>query len=252
MIWRKQQLRWILTLAVTFAIFSWKLFAFNTVDEQSPEAVSSLVKTPPAIVVGFVGGFVRHDALAHSEVQLADRLRRDYPHGVDVRIFANHVGQAQKYIRQLLDTDHNNQLSAEEKRQARIVLYGHSWGASETIETARALAKYGIPVLLTVQVDSVRKPGEDDRLIPVNVAEAINFYQLDGLLHGRSRILATDPNRTTILGNFQSEYKTTQINCDGYPWYARLFTKPHIEIESDPQVWNRIDTLIRSKLQPVL
>jgi hypothetical protein len=205
--------------------------------------------SPPAIVIGFVGGFVPHDATGHKEVQLAERLRKDNPAGVQVEIFANHLeGRAHREILRLLDTDHNGTLSAQEKLNARIVLYGHSWGASEAIATARTLQKDGIPVLLTVQVDSVKKPGEDDRFIPANVGQAINFFQLDGLLHGQSRILAIDPLRTKILGNFQSAYKNTPIDCDGYPWYARLFMKPHIEIEADPGVWDRVESLIRSEL----
>jgi len=39
------------------------------------------------------------------------------------------------------------------------------------------------------------------------------------------------------------------VDCSAYPWYARLFMKPHIEIESDPMVWSRVESLIRSKLQ---
>ena len=34
---------------------------------------------PPVIVIGFVGGFIKHDNLVHSEVQLAARLRKAYP-----------------------------------------------------------------------------------------------------------------------------------------------------------------------------
>jgi hypothetical protein len=204
---------------------------------------------PTAIVIGFVGGFVRHDDAAHREVQLATHLRKDYPAGVEVKIFENHLGgQACQEILRALDTDHDGTLSASEKRSARIVLYGHSWGASEVVNVARTLEKEGVPVLLTVQVDSVSKPGEDDRHIPANVSQAINFYQLDGLLHGQSKILAADPSRTRILGNFQSDYKSKPVNCDGYPWYAQLFMKPHIEIESDPKVWNRIESLIRLQL----
>jgi hypothetical protein len=45
-----------------------------------------------------------------------------------------------------------------------------------------------VPVLLTIQVDSVSKPGKQARFIPANVAQAINFYQLNGLLHGRRQI----------------------------------------------------------------
>lgn len=201
-----------------------------------------------AVVIGFVGGFVHHTDKAHKEVQLAARLRKDYPSDV-VRIFENHQGrQAHEEILRLLDTDQSGALSTAEKLKARIVLYGHSWGAAEAVTMARELDKDGVPVLLTIQVDSVSKLGGDDRIIPANVAEAINFYQLDGLLHGQRQILAADPLRTRILGNLQFDYKTNPVKCDGYPWYAQIFMKPHIEIESDPAVWNHVESLVRSEL----
>jgi hypothetical protein len=234
----------------SLALRSILIVSFLSSDHLRARPLSAAESPPPvAVVIGFVGGFVRHNDAVHREVQLASHLRKDYPSGTEVRIFENHVGrQAHQEILQLLDTDHNGILSAEEKRQARIVLYGHSWGASEAVTIARTLQKDGIPVLLTIQVDSVSKPGMNDRLIPANVAQAINFYQLDGLLHGQRKILAADPLRTRILGNIQLVYKTRPVNCDGYPWYAQLFMKPHIEIESDPSVWNRIESLIRSEL----
>ena len=203
----------------------------------------------PGIVIGFVGGMVAHDDAAHSEVQLATRLRNDYPAGVQVRLFENRrSGQAHREILRLLDANHDGTLTAGEKLDARIAIYGHSWGASETVALARALEKEGIPVLLTVQVDSIAKPGENDQSIPANVAQAVNFYQRRGLLRGRARIRATDAARTQILGNFQFDYKTNHIDCAGYPWYARAFMRPHIEIESDPGVWRQVESLIRSKL----
>ncbi len=172
----------------------------------------------PAVVVGFVGGFIRHDDAIHQEVQLASRLRNDYHSGLEVKVFENHAGaQAHQEILRLLDTDRNGALSTGEKRKARIILYGHSWGASEAINLARALEKDGVLVLLTIQVDSVSKFGEDDKLIPANVAQAINFYQLDGLLHGLRKLVAADPLKTQILGNFQSHYDAKPVNCAGYP-----------------------------------
>ena len=201
------------------------------------------------IVIGFVGGFVHRNDTVHQEVQLANHLSKDYPAGAEVRIFENHSGrQAYNEVVRLLDSNHDGNLSAEEKRDARIVLYGHSWGASEVVALARSLQKESVNVLLTIQVDSVSKPGKDDRLIPANVAQAVNFYQLDGILHGQRQIVAADPSHTQILGNFQFNYKANPVNCDGYPWYARMFMKPHIEIESDPKVWNQVESLIRSKL----
>jgi hypothetical protein len=141
-------------------------------------------------------------------------------------------------------TGQDEHLSEAEKRAARIVIYGHSWGASETVHFAKELDRRGIPVLLTVQVDSVEKSGEDDGSIPPNVREAINFYQAEGLLHGRSSIQAMDPTRTKILGNYESRYKNSPVSCAGYSWFARAFMRPHIEIENDGAVWNRIEALI--------
>lgn len=204
---------------------------------------------PDAIVVGFLGGFVGHTNSIHEEVQLARKLREAFPADLEVRTFENHHGQAAlEEVLRLLDSNHDGSLSAAEKSAARIAIYGHSWGASETVNLARELGEQQIPVLLTVQVDSVQKRGENDASIPANVAFAANFFQLDGLLHGRAKIHAEDASRTQILGNFQSGYKTAPVNCAGYPWYARLLMKPHIEIESDPAVWNRVEDLIRSKL----
>lgn len=207
---------------------------------------------PSAIVVGFVGGMVGHNNAVHSEVQLGSRLQQNNPSGVQVRLFENRRSQqAHREILRLLDVNHDGTLSTKEKDAARIVIYGHSWGASEAVTLARTLGKEGIPVLLTIQVDSVAKPGENDEWIPANVAEAVNFYQRGGWLHGRPRIHAADDSQTQILGNFQFDYSAHPIDCEGYSWYARAFMKSHIEIESDPVVWGRVEALIRAKLYPV-
>ena len=116
-----------------------------------------------------------------------------------------------KYSDSWMPTD-DGSLVSEEKQNARIIIFGHSWGASETVELARQLGKEGIPVLLTIQVDSVSKLGENDAVIPANVAQAVNFYQLDGMLHGQPKIRAADPAHTRILGNFRSDYKSKPLH----------------------------------------
>jgi hypothetical protein len=224
--------------------------ALSSVIFAAPSELEKISPASPSIVIGFVGGFVHNNNSVHEEVKLATHLQDTHPGAMQVRIFRNHEGrQAHDAVLQMLRASADGTLSDGEKRGAHIVLYGHSWGASEAVTLARSLEKDGIPVLLTIQVDSVSKFGEDDRMIPANVAQAINFYQLDGLLHGQRRIEAEDRSRTQILGNFRLDYKSKHINTDGFPWFARTFMKPHIEIESDPSVWNRVESLIRSKLQ---
>jgi hypothetical protein len=212
-------------------------------------AVTNVPVSSPVIVIGFVGGFVRHDDLVHGTAQLGARLRSRYPAGVTVQVFENsREDQAHREVLRLLDTDHDGTLSPAERQDARIVIFGHSWGGSETVNLARQLDKDGIPVLLTIQVDSVSKMGEHDGVIPANVAQAANFYQPDGILHGRPEIRAADPEHTKIIGNFRFDYKANPVRCDQYPLRDRIFTRTHTEIECDPKVWGQVESLIRSKL----
>jgi hypothetical protein len=223
--------------------------ALRQVCLRKPAALAADSTLGKAIIIGFVGGFVRHDDARHPEVHFAAYLRDRYPAGIHAQVFSNHEGhEALRQILSLLDADGDGVLTAAEKEQARIIIYGHSWGASETVALARQLGQKGIPVLLTIQVDSIAKPGQKDSTIPPNVAKAINFYQPGGLLHGRSEILAADPARTKILGNFRMTYEGHPINCDNYPWFARTFNKPHHEIENDPRVWDNAASLIESEL----
>ncbi|MGD0891555.1 MAG: hypothetical protein ABR923_08475 [Terracidiphilus sp.] len=215
-----------------------------SVSAQDVPALLSAAPTP-LIVIGFLGGHVHAGNLLHREARLARDLDHRYPNAVRAMTFANHdEAGALHFLLNQLDTDHDGRLSDIEKTDARIVLFGHSWGASEAVNFAQELDRRGIPVLLTIQVDSVRKPGEDDGSIPANVREAINFYQTEGLLHGRRSIQAIDPKRTKILGNFESTYEMKPVSCAGFPWFARTFMKQHIEIENDAAVWDQIDALI--------
>ena len=235
---------WMLIPALT-----WGFFASNSIAPANAAESTASQAPPGVIVIGFVGGFVRRNDTVHQEVQLAAHLRKQYSTRVKVKMFENRQGrQAHREVLEMLDADRDGELSDREKRTARIVIYGHSWGASEGITLARTLGRDKVPVLLTIQVDSVSKLGEDDKVIPPNVEQAVNFYQVNGLLHGRREILAADRSRTEILGNYRVDYKTKHVNCEGFPWYAQMFMSAHIEIECDPKVWAQVESLIRSKL----
>lgn len=215
----------------------------------APAFLPSSQPAPPAIVVGFLGGFVAHNEAHHPEVQMIQDLRQEYPEDVYFALFENRkVGEAYNTILTRLGAKENGTLTADQKRRACILLFGHSWGASAVIALSKKLAKDGIPVALAVQVDTVTKPFTNDSLIPSNVLQAVNFYETRGLIHGRQTITAADPSRTTILGNFQWNHKEESADCHGFSWYARFFTKSHIEMECDPRVWSQVKTLLRSRL----
>ena len=235
-----------LVVAVLLSTFLLMPVRVSAAPHASPAEISS---APPVIVVGFLGGFVKHNNLVHSEVQLAERLRKEYPTGVQVETFESYRGaKARQKILDLLDTDHDGTLTTSEKQSARIILYGHSWGASETLALARKLKKDGIHVLLTVQVDSVNKVGQNDEVIPANVAQAANFYQRNGMLHGEPAIRPADPAYTRILGNFRFDYRASRYSCSAYPWFDRVLMKQHTQIECDPKVWAQVESLIRSNI----
>ena len=209
-------------------------------------------KTVPAnIVIGFVGGFVGHDNPHHGPVQLAQRIRPAFPKDTYVRIFENRRRKrAYSTIFRLLDIDHDGTLSADERNRARIILFGQSWGASAAVMLARDLRREGVPVLLTVQVDSVAKLWQNDSVIPDNVAQAINFYQPHGIIHGRARVTAADPTKTEILGNYLTDYRKTPVECPQASWFDRIFTPGHMQTECDPHLWSQIETMMRERLSP--
>jgi hypothetical protein len=229
------------------------LFAF------AAHAQSLTPAAPPrAIVIGFMGGNVAPNDVIRNERIMADRLRQAYPQGVYFQIFENRRYEAaHQKILELLGGAPNDATALHAATsphaatpRTSIILYGHSWGASAVVTLADELHKDGIPVALTIQVDSIQKKNQQDAVIPANVARAVNFYQPDGFLHGRSEIRAADPARTQILGNFEVTYKQIPPQCSLYPWYERKFIKTHIAIECDPALWTRIESLIRESLPP--
>lgn len=205
----------------------------------------------PAIAIGFVGGFVHPDDMRHAEVQLAHELGVLYGSGIHSEIFDNHHQKdAYLAIRRWLDTDDDGDLTDGERQASRIILYGHSWGAAAALSLARELQQEKIPVLLTIQVDSIHKIGEKDRIVPANVVNAVSFYQTHGLLHGHAGIAAADPSRTQILGEFRFSYPRMPAECRNYPWLDRHVFKGHTSIECDPQVWSQVLNFIEAALLP--
>jgi len=201
------------------------------------------VPLPPGstLVIGFLGGYEPWNDEHRSVRRLVLSLRQRP--GVYAESISNHRRRvALSLIRRALDTNRNGRLETQEKAAARIILFGQSWGGAAAIKTARDLERLGIPVLLTVQVDSV---GVSDRVIPANVHAAVNFYQHDPLtIQGRTKIQAADPARTAILGNFEESYLHRSVDESNASLPRRVFGGSHAKMELDPAVWNEVERYI--------
>jgi len=124
-------------------------------------------------VIGFVGGFVRSTDLRQSEVRLARHLRAPYGDAVEVRVFKNRErAKAREAVLRWFNALDTSTMISVERPEPRIILFGHSWGGSAVVYLARELEQDRIPITLTIQIDSDRKHGQDDSIIPANVAEA--------------------------------------------------------------------------------
>ena len=204
---------------------------------------------PPGstLVIGFLGGVEHWDVELHRVRRLALELRgRNLP-GVYVETIENHHRDlAIELIRKALDRNGDGRLDPEERRSVHIILYGHSMGGGAVVKAARELGKLGVPVDLTVQIDSV---AFTDAVLPPNVARAANLYQSDGLLlRGRSEIRAQDPQKTQILGNFQYTYRGKYVDTSDVPLYHKMFPSVHMKMERDPAVWERVEAFILDEL----
>lgn len=198
---------------------------------------------PPGstLVIGFLGGYERWNDEHRSVRQLVLRLRQTP--GVYAESVSNYQRRvALTFIVRALDANGNGKLDADEKASARVILVGQSWGGGAVVATARDLERLGVPVLLSVQVDSV---GTRDRIIPPNVHAAVNFYQHDPLtIQGRSKIVAADPAHTLILGNFESSYVFRSVDESNASWPRKTFGGSHAKMELDPAVWHKVEQYI--------
>jgi hypothetical protein len=217
---------------------------------QVPKIASLGSTRSSTVVLGFVGGFVKNDDSRHPEVQIIRRLSEEKDPPFHAAVFENRqTAEALQQVLRWLDTDGDGHLSAQEKRDARIILFGHSWGGSAVITLAGDLERRGIPVLLTIQVDSINKGWGHDCVIPANVARATGFYQTRGPVHGCRTIQAEDSRRTQITGSYEFEYTEQPAGCRSYSWFNRHFFVTHNAMGCDPHVWSRVEDEIQAQLQ---
>lgn len=224
-------------------------------DLRAQQKFSDLItQTPIAenewLIIGFPGGREKWNNPEQIVVRLAGRLRERNLPGLHIETVENkHRRLATELVRKAIDRNRNGILEPEERASAKIILYGQSMGGAAVVKAARELDALGVPVQLTLQIDSV---GLGDAKIPPNVFRAANLYQPNGLIiRGEKEIRPADPSRTQILGNFAYDYSKRKISLpksSHVKWYKRLFYTAHTQMEFDPEVWEKSETLILSEL----
>jgi hypothetical protein len=207
------------------------------------------LKTPHVIVIGFVGGFIKHDNLDHSEGQLVARLGEAAPTGVDVDTFEGHHGEkARGRILSLLDTNHDGILTPDEKQNGRSIIYGHSWGGSEAIALARKLEEEGIAVLVTIQVDSISKVHQNDAVVRAKVARAANFANRMAFSRASPRFALPSPNEPVSSETFDSSTKRVRINAPSIHGTTAFWESLTPGLSVIPAGGNKLESGIRSNL----
>lgn len=197
------------------------------------------------LIIGFQGGRDRWDNRVVGVGRMALRLQslKVPQQRLHVRTLENRKRKlGLQLVREAFDRDRDGKLNEQEAASARIVLYGESFGGAAVVKFAHQLRRLGVPVLLTIQIDSV---GLGDEVIPENVRCAANLYQRNGkFIRGPQAIRAADPARTRILGNWRFDYRNSKIDISDLPWHKTILRKDHARMDRDPLVWQKVEELI--------
>lgn len=201
------------------------------------------------LVLGILGGRENWDDASRGVRQLAMKIDSMNLPDVHIETLENRKRDlALELVLNSFDSNQDGFLDERERSTARLIMYGHSLGGAAVVKLSHNLKDMGIPVLLTVQIDSVGFT-YDDHVIPSNVRRAANLYQLDGwLLVGEDEIVPQDPGKTKIIANLKFDYRDKEVDMSGVPWERRLLSVPHSKMDADPEVWSTVEQLILSEI----
>jgi hypothetical protein len=235
----------ILTAAVVLSLQTG--CAYLTTQQHFHLSTPTPLSDDQTLIIGFLGGMQLWDDDSRGVRQLAVKLDEMSLANVEIETFQNRRRDlAMEFIHKALDRNEDDILDPQERASARLILYGQSLGGSAVVKLSEALEKIDIPVLLTVQVDSV---GFSDHLIPSNVSKAANIYQSnDWIFSGEDEIMAIDPEATSIVANIEFDYSDKEVDMTAQPWQRRLFSTPHSMMDADPEVWALVEELILDEL----
>jgi hypothetical protein len=207
------------------------------------------LKGDHTLILGFLGGFERWDDESRGVRKLAIKIEAMKLPNVHIETLENRKHElAIGFIQKTFDRDQDGFLSDCERDSVRLILYGHSLGGAAVVEISQELKKMGVPILLTIQIDSVGFLS-DDHMIPSNVKRAGNLFQNDGwILRGENEIEPENPNKTKVVANIKFDYQDKNIDVSSLSWERRVFSIPHVKMEADPEVWATVEQMILSEI----
>lgn len=246
----KRRIDFLMVSVVVIVMFLQTGCAYLTEQQHFHLSTPTPLNDDHTLVIGFLGGRQRWDDESRGARQLAVRLDEMNIPKVEVETFQNRRRDlAMEFIHKALDRNEDDDLDPQERATARLIIYGQSLGGSAAVKLSKDLEKKDIPVLLTVQVDSV---GFNDHLIPSNVLKAANLFQSnDWIFRGEDRISPLDPDATDIIANIEFDYSNKDVDMSSQPWQRRLFSTPHSMMDADPEVWSIVERLILNEVSRV-
>jgi hypothetical protein len=158
--------------------------------------------SPPCKIVyaGFVGALETAGRKGSGIVQIRDVLRGPEYSDVCAESFIPIAwNSGLNWILKHFPSHPGPLTSAELANVPSVILVGHSTGGWAMLTVARDLRDKGIPIELTVQIDSV---GFTDYTVPRNVKSGAIFHAWDMLMLMTTKTLrAEDPAHTKIVAN---------------------------------------------------
>lgn len=152
------------------------------------------------VFLGFVGALEPPGNKSSGVVQLRDLLNGPQFSDVCAKVYSPYVWTEGRDWLLSHFPEHSGAITEEELAQApKVVLVGHSMGGWAMLSVARELRARGIPVELTVQVDSV---GITDYTVPRNVKAGAIFHAHDVLMFLTTKnVRLEDPTKTRLVAN---------------------------------------------------
>jgi hypothetical protein len=154
------------------------------------------------LYVGIVGGLTTPNNRRSGVVQIRDALLSPTYTDVCARTFSPYHWMAgRNWILDFFPRHPGAMTEVELEKAPKVVLVGHSLGGWAVLSVARGLDEKGIPVELTIQVDSV---GITDHTVPKNVKEAAIFHARDILMFlTTKKISAQDASQTKLVADLR-------------------------------------------------